>query len=147
MENLNLFDSFGIDLRPAIRKIRNARKAAHIENTGILNMTLSEYAEFQVCGKKFNELNEQEVREIGSSIFKEVDRNPYCHLDYNASIVDLLLEIEHKIADKVEIYQECGGFYSKNGKLNYTRKIHQAMNLGMDIDQRVLNQEIIKGRH
>lgn len=145
MKHLELFDSFGEDLRPTIRDERDEKKTKFLVNEGFLYMTLQQYAEYRVCEKPFNELNESEVREIGSNIFSQVGNNPYFHLEKDDSIVNLLLAIEYKIADIVEMYKESDGFYSKQGKLTYRRQVEQAVKLGMDVPKEVLSQKMFGG--
>ncbi len=143
MKGLDLFDSVGIDLRPQVREYRRKKSKELAEFYGVYKLTLEEYAELQVCdGKPFGELTEHEIREVGRYLYR--GKYGYDFLKYDAPLKEHVELIKDKIADRVAMYEESGGRHGKQGLLNYTRKVVQAVRLGLDVPDHVLDQPIIK---
>jgi len=129
MKGLELFDDAGVDLRPGLRKARNEKLKAYIKQEGIYKMTLEEYAEHVICGKPFNDLTEDEIRNIGRVQYR--GKNGYDFLKYDAPLEEHINLIKERIADRIELYKETGGRYGKRGRLTLTRKREQAKKLGL----------------
>lgn len=142
MKGLDLFDSVGIDLRPQVREYRRKKSKELAEFYGVYKLTLEEYAEQVVCNKPFSELTEHEIREVGRHIYR--GKYGYDFLKYDAPLKEHIELAKAKIADRVAMYEESGGKYGKQGLLSYTRKVVQAVRLGLDVPDHVLDQPIIK---
>ena len=140
MKHLELFDSVGLDVRPMIRDERDYKKRASLSIDPIINMTLEEYAQYMVCGKLFVELSEQEIRTIGSGISYMVGWER-TFLSYDDDINNLIERIRERIQDTIDLYHETKGLYGTGGRFVYRRRIEEAVKLGIDVPDRVKNQD------
>lgn len=136
VKGLDLFDSVGIDLRPQIREIRDERLKENLIHDGVYKMSLQEYAEHQVLkrhvgSKRYRELSEEEIREVGSCIQIPKERWGYYTLAHDAPLKEHRELIEGRIADVIELYEETDGVYGQRGKYNWRRKRDQAIRLGL----------------
>jgi len=143
MKHLELFDQAGVDVRPQIREIRDEKKMYFLDGMGTHLLTLQEYAEHKICGKPFNEMSENEVREVGHMVQKGEGSKGY-FLPIDSPIYELLIEIDVCIQDTVEMYHESNGYAVDRQTMVYRRRVEQAIKLGMNVPEKVRKQEMFR---
>ncbi len=152
MKHLELFDSVGYDLRPDIRKHRAERKRKALSEESIHTMTLREYVEIRELGMRFDELDDETARCRASTlefwIYVVNDYGFRVHrrwkLPRTAPIRHCYSVIKAHINMIVYDYEENDGRYGKRGNMTYLRKVLQAIEHGLEIPSKVLDQPIIQ---